>query len=139
MTVANLEPSKPSTTPPDYPMGAKGDRQALVALQRRMWRKAHDDSVAPHIQAACARVWRDLQETKRIMDGKPLPGQLRPDVPDKHRKTKQRPAPMHALPELAPSEDSRSAPTIREPKESLPPPDGGGGVAPEGPTGSGVV
>jgi hypothetical protein len=80
MATVQLEPKKKHASPTGYPQGAKGDRQALVALQRRMWAKAHDDKVPVHIQAACTRVWRDLQETKRIMDGKPLPGMLRPDL-----------------------------------------------------------
>jgi hypothetical protein len=39
--------------------------------------------VAPHVRAQCARAWSDLQERKRVLDGKPLPGQLRPDIAQK--------------------------------------------------------
>lgn len=136
MSVANLEHSPTPTIPPDYPMGAKGDRQALVALQRRMWRKAHDESVPPHIQAQCARVWRDLQETKRIMDGKPLPGQLRPDgnpLPFLDRRKRKPVTPMVALPDVAPADDSSTI----SPKESLSQPDRPHPTHPEGLPGSG--
>jgi len=111
-----LPPSNPPDFPKDYPQGQKGDRQALVGMQRVLWRQVHNPATAPHITAQCARAWRDLQDMKRIMDGKPLPGQLRPDLDQK--KSKRRPA-LLSMPEL--------------PKESLNPPGGGGGVGVGGP------
>ena len=75
-------------TIPTY-QGRAADRKALVDLQRTMHKLAMSDSVQPHIRAQCARAWSDLQERKRIMDGKPLPGQLRPDLQQvKERKRK---------------------------------------------------
>ena len=91
----------PACTPPpstkDYPQGAKGDRQALVTMQRVLWKRVQDSSVPPHIQAQCARAWRDLQDMKRIMDGKPLPGQLRPDL-DQKRNARRKPTLLASLP-----------------------------------------
>jgi hypothetical protein len=73
------QPAKPN--PSTVHRGAHGDRKALVQLQRDMHAIATDKSVLPHIRAKCADTWQKLQLCKRIMDGKPLPGQLRPDWP----------------------------------------------------------
>jgi hypothetical protein len=60
--------------------GRAADRKALVTMQRVLLERTLDPKTAPHIAAQCARAWRDLQECKRVIDGKPLPGQLRPDL-----------------------------------------------------------
>ncbi len=75
-----LDASEPAIAIASYPDGCKGDRQALVGMQRVLWARVQDATIPAHIQAQCARAWRDLQDMKRIMDGKPLPGQLRPDL-----------------------------------------------------------
>ena len=111
MASPNVEPAPLPASPSSYPLGLKGDRQALVQMQRVLWARVQNPQTPAHIAAQCARAWRDLQDMKRIMDGKPLPGQLRPDLDQK--KSKRRPA-LLSMPEL--------------PKESLNPPGGGGGV-----------
>lgn len=78
MSQPELKPSTPFTPPLPKYQGRAADRKALVDMQRTMFALTQDPSVAPHIRAACARAWKDLQEQKRIMDGKPLPGMLRP-------------------------------------------------------------
>jgi hypothetical protein len=60
--------------------GAQADRKQLVAMQHSLFGLVQDATVPPHIRAACARAWSDLQERKRVVDGKPLPGQLRPEL-----------------------------------------------------------
>lgn len=55
-------------------------------MQQALYEMALATPVEPHIRASCARAWSDLQERKRVLDGKPLPGQLRPDMPDKYRR-----------------------------------------------------
>jgi len=87
-----------------YPKGQKGDRQALVALQRDLWKRSLNKRTPSHIAAQCARAWRDLQDMKRIMDGKPLPGQLRPDLVQKQNKRKG--PSLLSLPEVAPADVS---------------------------------
>ena len=102
------EQAKPSTAH----RGAHGDRKALVDLQRTMHKLAQDDSVPPHIRAQCARAWSDLQERKRIMDGKPLPGQLRPDLQQVKERKRKGPS-LLPLPEVPITENTS--------KESLSP------------------
>ena len=91
--------------------GNKRDRRQLTDMQQALYEMALASQVEPAVRASCARAWSDLQERKRVLDGKPLPGQLRPDLDQK--KSKRRPA-LLSMPEL--------------PKESLNPPGGGGGV-----------
>jgi hypothetical protein len=111
MAVATLEQSSPADSLKDYPQGAKGDRNALVGMQRVLWRKVNDPKTPAHIAAQCARAWRDLQDMKRIMDGKPLPGQLRPDLAQQKQSKRKGPS-LLPLPEVpAAAENS--------PKESL--------------------
>lgn len=45
-----------------------------------------DPSTPAASRASCAAAWTRVQEAKRILQGKPLPGQLRPDLQDKRRK-----------------------------------------------------
>jgi|ERR1051325_3681576 len=86
----------PTPNPRDRYRGPKADRMTLLALQRSMFDLAQNPAIPAHIRAQCARTWRDLQETKRIIDGKPLPGQLRPDL--EQRKNARRSKPL-LLPE----------------------------------------
>lgn len=118
MSLPSVQPS----TEPDPPIksykGRAADRKALVDMQRTMFAHTQNKKVLPSVQAACARVWRDLQETKRIMDGKPLPGMLRPDGdPSKARKTARQKLPsIMTLPEVAPTGQNlpSSTPTRQE-------------------------
>lgn len=113
MAVANVEHSDDSDSPIDYPRGQKGDRQALVQQQRAMHSIAIDPAVPPHIRAKCADTWSKLQLTKRIMDGKPLPGQLRPDLAQQKQSKRKGPS-LLPLPEVP------STPSVeKDPKESL--------------------
>ena len=83
------EPVQPAQPEPESPFprrGACNDRQQLVRMQRTLFDLTQDKTIPAHIRAACARAWSDLQERKRILDGKPLPGQLRPDLPPKRNR-----------------------------------------------------
>ena len=60
--------------------GRQSDRKQLVAMQHSLFNLVQDAAVPAHVRAACARAWSDLQERKRVVDGKPLPGQLRPEL-----------------------------------------------------------
>jgi hypothetical protein len=55
-------------------------------MQSTLFGLVQNLEVAPHIRAQCARAWSELQERKRVLDGKPLPGQLRPEPPPIKRK-----------------------------------------------------
>jgi hypothetical protein len=89
-----LQPAAPQPALPKPPLPRQGksfDRQQLVALQRAMANLGLDPAIPAHIRAQCVRAWSDLQERKRVMDGKPLPGQLRPDL-DQVKQRRKRPA-----------------------------------------------
>jgi predicted RNA-binding Zn ribbon-like protein len=60
--------------------GRQADRKQLVAMQHSLFDLVQDSTIPAHVRAACARAWSDLQERKRVVDGKPLPGQLRPEL-----------------------------------------------------------
>ena len=55
-------------------------RSQIIRMQASLLLSATDATVPPHIRAACARAWDVLEERLRIMSGKPLPGQLRPEL-----------------------------------------------------------
>lgn len=80
LMTSTVEPSPPPILPFVRFTGRAADRKALVAMQRVLLEKTLDPRTQPHIAAQCARAWKELQECKRIIDGKPLPGQLRPDL-----------------------------------------------------------
>ena len=65
-------------------------------MQSTLFGLVQNTEVAAHIRAQCARAWSDLQERKRVLDGKPLPGQLRPDLEQKRRS--RRPTLLASLP-----------------------------------------
>ena len=74
------QPPSDSSTPTPLRRGTNRDRTQLLKMQQTLFELTQDAKVMPHIRAACARAWSDLQERKRVLDGKPLPGQLRPDL-----------------------------------------------------------
>lgn len=92
----------PTCVPPYQ--GRAADRKALVDMQRTLFQRAQNPKTPAHIAAQCARAWRDLQDMKRIMDGKPLPGQLRPDL-QQVKQSKRKPS-LLPLPEVPSSSDS---------------------------------
>jgi len=60
--------------------GNKRAKRQLTDMQQALYEMALEHAVDPGIRASCARAWSDLQERKRVLDGKPLPGQLRPEL-----------------------------------------------------------
>lgn len=57
-------------------------------MQRSLLKAATDERVPAGYRAQCARAWDCLEERKRILRNKPLPGQLRPDLEQKKKKPK---------------------------------------------------
>lgn len=58
----------------------------LIEIQQLLIKDIKDEKTMPHHRAACARAWEVLEERARILMGKPLPGQLRPDLEQRRRK-----------------------------------------------------
>jgi hypothetical protein len=51
-----------------------------LELQRELRKAVLDPTSKASDKASCARAWEVLEERKRILRGKPLPGQLRPEL-----------------------------------------------------------
>jgi len=78
----------------------------------------------PLEKASCIRAWCNLEDTKRIMRGKPLPGQLRPFTKPGKAKTKTKSVDASWVDaEPAPSQGPDPAPNS-EPKPDTEPPTG---------------
>ena len=52
----------------------------LFEMQSVLHKATVDDSTPAKDKAACARAWETLEERKRILRGRPLPGSLKPTV-----------------------------------------------------------
>lgn len=61
---------------------------------------AENPKTKPHIRAQCVRAWDILEERKRILRGKPLPGQFRPEGDGFKRKPKG--PSLLSMPDVAP-------------------------------------
>jgi hypothetical protein len=77
--------------------GSKRDKRQLTDMQQALYEMALEHAIEPAVRASCARAWSDLQERKRVLEGKPLPGQLRPDL-DQKRARKRKPSALIAMP-----------------------------------------
>jgi hypothetical protein len=111
MPAAIVPPQQPVTDPPaatPQRRGTNRDRTQLLKMQQTLFELTQDKSVMPHIRAACARAWSDLQERKRVLDGKPLPGILRPDLeqPGANKRRRQKMPSVLPLPEVPSNSDS---------------------------------
>src|SRR4051794_19301911 len=62
---------------PRRPRGPRALRQ-LVAMQDNLYNLALEPSVSATARAKCALAWERLEERKRVLRGKPLPGSLKP-------------------------------------------------------------
>ena len=60
--------------------GRRGALAQLLELQRIVFEAAAATGITATGLAALVRAWCGLQETKRVLRGKPLPGALRPDL-----------------------------------------------------------
>ncbi len=78
--------AKPRVGPPK---GRATERRQLLQMQQALYELTLSPKVPPGIRAQCARAFCDLGERKRVIDGIPLPGQLRPDLPDFMRASKR--------------------------------------------------
>lgn len=73
------------------PRRPKSYAQAAV-MQTVLEADIVNPATKPQIRAACVRAWDILEERKRILRGRPLPGHLRPDLPASQRKPTKRQA-----------------------------------------------
>jgi len=66
--------------------GRPKPRSQIIRMQASLLASATDPAVEPHIRAAAARAWDVLEERLRIIDGKPLPGHLKPERESRSRR-----------------------------------------------------
>ncbi len=60
---------------------------AVLLMQARLFQIVVDQSVNPAVAARAALSWEKLEDRKRILRGKPLPGSLKPLPKKNKRKT----------------------------------------------------
>ncbi len=88
--------------------GTRNPRAELREIQSILLNDIRNPDTAPHIRAQCTRAFNDCEERLRILNNKPLPGQLRPDLAQIRQAKKTKPL-------LLPTPDSEATPA----KESL--------------------
>jgi hypothetical protein len=71
--------SVPAKTPAPR-RGKRRERNQAIAIQRILTATILDPETPAQSRASCAAAWSRVAEIKRILDGRPLPGQLRPDL-----------------------------------------------------------
>jgi len=108
--------------------GQRNPRRMIIEVQQLLLKDIRKPNLSAATRAKCAVALERLEERLRILNGTPLPGMLRPDG-DWRTPKKRKPTPVVALPDVAPKPS----------KESLSPPEGGGGVPPVGGPGFGVA
>lgn len=59
----------------------------LIKMQAIAYAKVNDVKVKDHLKPAFMNAWEKLEERRRILLGRPLPGQFRPESLVKPRKT----------------------------------------------------
>ena len=60
--------------------GPRNPRGEIIEMQRILLTDIRNPKTMPHIRAQCARAYDVLEERLRILNNKPLPGMLRPDI-----------------------------------------------------------
>lgn len=71
------------------PMYVSQPYHDAVELQRLILKDARSEEIKPVVRAAIARAFCELEETKRKLKMKPLPGSLRPTSAKPQRRSKQ--------------------------------------------------
>ncbi len=66
--------------------GGKKFYRQLLQMQDVLFTATLNPEADLKDKAACARAWEQLEERKRIMRGKPLPGSHRPELPRKAKR-----------------------------------------------------
>jgi hypothetical protein len=76
--------------------GKRNSLRQAIQLQQRVFEESNKPGVKPIELAQLARAWDCLEERKRILRNKPLPGSLKPQPP---RRPRPLPLPMPVLPD----------------------------------------
>lgn len=78
-------------------------------MQALLLQDAENPNTLPHLRAACVRAWDVLEERLRIMSGKPLPGQLRPELEQMRKAKRKVPELLRALSQMDSESNSPKA------------------------------
>lgn len=88
--------------------GPRNPKSELREMQQLLLVDIRNPKTPPHIRAQCVRAYDICEERLRILHGRPLPGQYRPDgnaLPFLERRKRKAPvAPLETLPDVAPKE-----------------------------------
>jgi hypothetical protein len=80
--------------------GPRNPRKMMIEVQELLLRDIRNEKTCPADRAKCAAVLEKLEDRLRILRGRPLPGQMRPDWPVKEKRKK--PAALLPLPSVDP-------------------------------------
>ena len=69
--------------------GSRNPRSEAIAIQKLLLKDIEDKATTPTARAQLARAWEVLEERLRILNGKALPGQLRPDIKPKEKRSRK--------------------------------------------------
>ena len=99
-TAVQSDPVQPTIPLPRR--GASSDRQQAVAIQRKLEKTIQDPKTPAASVASCAVAWTRVQDAKRVIDGKPLPGNLQPGSSKQHKRKGPSLLPLPEVPPVAP-------------------------------------
>jgi hypothetical protein len=80
MSTLTAQITPTATRKPIPRRGPSRDRRQAVLIQRVLTDTILNPETPEASRASCAVAWTRVQEAKRIIDGKPLPGALRPEL-----------------------------------------------------------
>ena len=63
--------------------GRKRSLVQVLNLQDACYNKALEEGISPQELSSLSRAWKELEDQKRILRGRPLPGSLKPETPKK--------------------------------------------------------
>ena len=108
--------------------GRQTSKTQLLDMQARLLRDVLDPATKPTDAAMCARAFDVLEERLRILKGKPLPGQLRPDL-RLEQKPKRIPPTFSSLEAIDVTETPKESLSLLPEGPGTPPPGGTVGTA----------
>lgn len=83
-------PTPPANSPVRIRPGKRNALRQALQLQQRVFEEGVKAGVKPVELAQLSRAWDVLEERKRILRGRPLPGSLKPEKPKSPKQDRQK-------------------------------------------------